>query len=334
MAKKMKFDYPYLEDLGGSTKRILRHVIPDQPAWSALNPSIGYCPEQGYAITFRSSNYTINPQYGTLDVTIGDKIRCYLWFSELDDDLNMVNLRQISFKVPGNPETHRGVEDARLFSRDGQWYFTAVMLENHTPRARLCLYRLDPESSTAHFIKKYDSWDTEQIEKNWMVPALEPNPNFDFIYTGNGIYKDGKFILDSVTSADISALRGGSCLWPLNDGSYIAVTHCVYAKNIEFYDKNRFATVKGSVRNYTHQFVRFSNTGKVLEMSEEFVFEHPGIEFAAGLVEKDGNFVISYGYEDVMSCLATISKDRVLSLLQPPADQEDEDLVDGESFDI
>lgn len=333
MAKKMKFDYPYFEDLGGSTKKILRHVIPEQPVWSATNPSIGYCPKQGYAMTVRSSNYTINPQFGSLDVTIGDKVRAYLWFSELDEDLNPINLRQIDLKLEGNPEIHRGVEDARLFSRDGQWYFTGVMLENHTPRARLVLYKLDTESNTAEFVTKYESWDTERIEKNWMIPALEDNPNFDFIYTGDGIYKDNKFILDPVINQEIASIRGGSCLWPLGDGTYLAVTHCVYVRPIEFFDKNRFANVRSAVRNYTHQFVRFSNTGKVLEMSDEFVFDHPGIEFAAGLVEKDGNFVISYGNEDVASYLATIPKQKALDLLHPVREEEPE-LEDGESFDI
>lgn len=333
MAKKMKFDYPYFEDFGGSTKKILRHVLPEQPVWSATNPSIGYCPEQGYAMTVRSSNYTINPQFGSLDVTIGDKIRCYVWFSELDEDLNLVNLRQIDLKVEGNPEIHRGVEDARLFARDGQWYFTGVMLENHTPRARLVLYKLDIEKNEAYFIKKYESWDSERVEKNWMLPALEDNPNFDFIYTGDGIYKDDKFILDPVINGEIASMRGGSCLWPLEDGSYIAVTHCVYARPIEYFDKKRFGNVRSAIRNYTHQFVRFSNTGKVLEMSEEFVFDHPGIEFAAGLVEKDGNFIISYGNEDVASCLATIPREKALALLAPVSEEEFE-LEDGESFDI
>ena len=68
-------------------------------------------------------------------------------------------------------------------------------------------------------------------------------------------------------------------------------------------------------------------------MSEEFVFDHPGIEFAAGLVEKDGNFIISYGNEDVASCLATISREKALNLLHPVREEEFE-LEDGESFDI
>ena len=333
MAKKMKFDYPYFEDFGGSTKKILRHVIPEQPVWSATNPSIGYCPKQGYAMTLRSSNYKINPQYGTLDLTIGDKVRAYVWFSELNEQLVPINLRQIDLKDSNGPEIHRGIEDARLFSRDGQWYFTGVMLENHTPRARLVLYKLDTEKNKAEFIRKYDSWETERVEKNWMLPALEDNPNFDFVYTGDGIYKNGKFILDPVLNDDIASMRGGSCLWPLDDGSYIAVTHCMYARPVQFYDKNRFGNVTSAIRNYTHQFVRFSNTGKILEMSDEFIFDHPGIEFAAGLVEKNGYFIVSYGNEDIAACLATIPKQTALNLLHPVRDEEPE-LEEAESFDI
>lgn len=322
MTKKMQFDYPYLEDWGGLNKKILRHVLPDQPAWSATNPSIGFCPKQGYAITFRSSNYTINPQYGSLDVSIGDKIRCYVWFSELDDELNLVNLRQISFKIPENPEFYRGVEDARLFSRNGEWYFTGVIMESHTPKARMGVFKLDTTSNTALLVEKYEGWDTERLEKNWLVASIESNPNFDFIYGGSGIYKDKKFILNSLTDENVSSLRGGSQLWPLNDGSYIAICHYTYFKKIQFYDKNRFASVESALRNYTHVFVRYSYTGKVIEISPEFVIKEPGIEFACGLVEKNGNFLISYGREDIASYLASISKEKVLSLLVPVEDEE------------
>lgn len=317
MAKTMKFDYPYIEDFGGSTKHVIKHVIPEQKQWTALNPSIGYCSEQGYAVTIRSSNYIINPKNGSLDITIGNKVRNYLWFAELNDDLELQNLRQISFKDFGGPETYRGIEDARLFSRDGQWYFTGVMLEPHTPRSRLALYRLDAKENKAHFIKKYEGWDVDRPEKNWMAPALEDNPNFDYIYTGNGVVKGSRFILDATTDQEISNMRGGSSLWPLGDGSYLAVTHCVYVKPIEYYDSKTFGMMRSAIRNYTHQLVRISSTGKVLEMSEEFLFEHPGVEFAAGLVEKDGQFIISYGYEDYMSCFARIPREKALAMLNP-----------------
>jgi predicted GH43/DUF377 family glycosyl hydrolase len=51
-------------------------------------------------------------------------------------------------------------------------------------------------------------------------------------------------------------------------------------------------------------------------MSEPFRFISKGIEFAAGIIEKDGNIIISFGKDDVSSHLAIIDKKKVLKLLK------------------
>jgi hypothetical protein len=317
MAKEMLFDYPYFEDFGGQIVPLLNKVPVSDDRWTAFNPSIAYSPDLGYAILIRSSNYSIDQYNGSIKINIGDSVRNYLWFSELDSNLNLLNFRQIDFSNSGGPETYKGIEDARLFCRDGSWKFTGVMMEAHTPRARMVLYSLDPISNKAFFVEKYESWDPDRSEKNWMTTSINKNPYFDYIYGSNCVVKDKNFYLTPVTSYTLSTIRGGSCLWPLKDGSYLAVAHCVYTRPITYFDQETNGMVKSALRNYTHIFVRYDHYGKVLEVTDEFVFEGPGVEFAAGLVEKDEQFVISYGREDVSSSLAIIDKNEVFSRLQP-----------------
>jgi predicted GH43/DUF377 family glycosyl hydrolase len=44
--------------------------------------------------------------------------------------------------------------------------------------------------------------------------------------------------------------------------------------------------------------------------------KHSGIEFAAGLVEKGDDFIVSYGKDDLSSHIAIIPKDIVLNSLE------------------
>jgi hypothetical protein len=81
--------------------------------------------------------------------------------------------------------------------------------------------------------------------------------------------------------------------------------------------------VASKVRNYTHRFVRYSNSGSVIEYSPEFYFDGPGIEFAAGMVILDEKLVISYGKEDATAHLAMIPLDAVLELMTPSGDIDD-----------
>jgi hypothetical protein len=315
MPINLKETYPVIKDFDGISELLLRYVDDKDKKWSATNPSIGFNPATGYGITIRSANYVLGSEFYDILVTTSSRVTNRLWFSELDSGFNLINLREIDFKDCGI-DIKRGVEDARLFSRDGEWFFTAVMLEEHTPLARMSLFKLDTKLNKAYFIEKYDSWDYDSVEKNWMLPALEPSNLFDFIHGPTGVVKDHKFFFNSATNESTKLVRGGSSLWPLGDGTYLAVTHSTYTKSVLRYNPRTFSTGPVGIKTYTHQFTKYSSEGKIVAISEEFMFNHRGVEFAAGLVEKDGNFIISYGYEDVASCLAVISRETVLNMLK------------------
>jgi hypothetical protein len=310
LVKKLKINYPTVEQLGGRVKKVRRLVDPNDKLWSAFNPSIGLSPELGYAMTIRSSNYVINLDTGYLAVTTGSEVSSRLWFCELDEDFNIVNLREVKFES-GDLSLKRGVEDAKLFWREGSWWFTAVMLEKeHTPFARMSLFKYDQKNNIATFIKKYPSPEFNRPEKNWMLP-YEPNPNFDFIYGPASVMKDDVFIKYPNLNQSITPIRGNTNLLKIDD-EYLALVHTLYTKKVVWDNPNTFAKQDGLQKIYTHMFAKYNYKGELTHLSSEFQFEHSGIEFASGIVEKDNNFVISYGKDDLSSHLAFLPKTTVL----------------------
>lgn len=315
MKNKIKQSYPTIAKLGGTTKQIRRLVDPEVKTWSAFNPSIAYSPTEGYAVAIRSSNYVIYLDTGYLEVTNQGEIKNQVWFAELDDDLNLKNLRKVNF-ADSDFSLERGIEDAKLFWRDGSWHFTGIMMEKgHTPVARVALYKYDQKKNLATLVKKYDGPEYAKPEKNWMAP-YEPNPNFDYIYGPTAIIKNDTLINKFNSNKKLSGLRGNTNLHDLGDGTYLAVVHILYIKNVTYQSRRTFAVQAGKQKFYTHQFVRYSQLGDIIAISPEFQFEINGIEFAAGLVEKDDNFIVSYGTNDLSSHLAIIAKSRVMALLE------------------
>lgn len=315
MKNKIKQAYPTITALGGTTRQLRRLVDPEIKTWSAFNPSIAYSPKEGYAVTIRSSNYVIYLDTGYLEVTNQGEIRNQVWFAELDEDLALKNLRKVEF-AKSEYSLERGIEDAKLFWRDGSWYFTGIMMEKtHTPVARVVLYKYDHKKNLATLVKKYDGPEYAKPEKNWMAP-YDVNPNFDYIYGPTAIIRDNTLINKFNPNKKLSGLRGNTNLHDLGDGTYLAVVHMLYVKNVTYQSIRTFAVQAGKQKFYTHQFVRYSMQGDIISISKEFQFEINGIEFAAGLVEKGSDFIISYGTNDLSSHLATISKEKVMALLE------------------
>ena len=147
-----------------------------------------------------------------------------------------------------------------------------------------------------------------------MAP-YEPNPDFDFIYSATAVYKDGSIEKRDLTHT-IKGARGGSCLWKLDDGSYLAIVHFAHKAVVERYNPRLFGTEYARTRRYSHAFSRYSSDGVLTHLSSQFVFETFKIEFAAGLVVKENDVIVSYGKQDVASYLGKISLDRVLGLLK------------------
>lgn len=315
MTSKPK-DVPSIRNVGGRIYDVRRLVDPDDQLWSATNPSIGYHPKKGFVVAIRSSNYVILPN-GTYHVTNGGQIKSQVWFSELDKDFKCKNLRKIDLSGAPFP-IERGLEDPKLFWRDGAWYFTCVVMEKeHTEVARMAIARLDAKCTKVVSVEKFAGVDALRPEKNWMVPFHEPSPEFDFIYGPNATIKDGMLSTWMTDTKAINQLRGNTNLWELGDGTYLAVCHRTYFKREAVWVPTTFGTQNAVLRDYHHFFVRFNSEGFIESLSKPFNFVSPGVEFAAGLVIKDKKVYVSFGRADVSSHIAELPLETVLESLHP-----------------
>lgn len=312
---KQEEKYPTIQQLGGVIHDVRRLVDPTNKNWGATNPSIGYHPRKGFVVAIRSSNYVIMGN-GAYTVTEGSTIKSHVWFAELDTEMKVKNLRQIDVSDTGF-KIERGLEDPKLFYRDGAWHFTCVMMEpGHTPAARMAVAKLDPKCRKVISLDKFSGIDSARPEKNWMLP-YEPNENFDFIYGPNQTIKDNKLTTWMTDNKDVSMLRGSSNLHLLEDGTYLGVMHRTFVKNTTNWVPNTFGTTTLHLRSYAHYFVHFDKNGMIRAMSRGFIFYKPGVEFAAGLAVKGKNALVSFGREDVSSHIAELPMETILKSLLP-----------------
>lgn len=300
-------------ELGGKTRKVLQFPIEGSKTWSGFNPSIGISPDGKIAMTIRSSNYVIVKPHDDSYLLTGGKVRNRLWFAELNNSLEIESLEEITVDQ-SKGELRRGVEDARLFWRDG-WEIIAVMLEQHTPRARLARYKLVEKTAWLQEKLDYSFIDSKRMEKNWM-PTMYPNAKFDYVHDSLNVVTGGTLVRVSEPKDLATGVRGGSCLWNLDDGTYLAVVHKTYVKTYDLWDSKTFSKRERIIKTYAHMFARYDENGAIIALSDEFSFVEPGIEFAAGLIVKGDDVVVSFGFRDAASCVGVISFDKVMGMLK------------------
>jgi len=281
---------PSLTDLGGFVWLIDTKSVP-----LAFNPAIGRSFSGELAVVVRRSNYTLDTKFGALKIPSGDKsVVNATYFSFLDEQLSPMRWEKVSFSQ--EPELSRGVEDARLLSRGSDWFLNTVILENHTPRARVAIYSLDANLHASH-VKTYSGKVSSKPEKNWMTKLESPGNDFDFV------------------SEMPDNIRGGSSLIPWGSG-YLALCHKTYLKKNSYYNPMTFGVHEGIERTYTHMFVEISSDFKIVATSDEFFLIDRGIEFGTGLIQIEKDLILSFGKNDRESWFGKIPVDVVKSLLK------------------
>lgn len=312
---------PSFSDLGGEIWRIRRFADESDKRWSAFNPSIAYSPEQGYVVMFRSSNYFLDPKMGNAVPTIDSRIRNRLWIANLSDDFQVIEstMREVKFPDP-EIEFKRGVEDARLYWRDGGWEFSAGLIEQISDmKPRLAVFRINTfklDGEVGSFRTLLGDGELQKVEKNWM-PTYEINPNFDFIYGPNAIYKHGVGpIKVREMVPEISGLRGGSPLWLLDSNEYLTILHKCKTTLVTRYNPRLFGVETVKVRSYVHCFAKYNYKGVLTGVSDEFIFDEGGIEYSSGLVVHNRDVIVSYGKKDVASYLGKIKLTKVLEMIK------------------
>ena len=295
------------DELGGRIHYLRRLVNKENKLWSAFNPSIAHSPEHGYAVAIRSSNFVLTGDYKITLTGAGGFVKNHVWFAELDEDLGLHNLRQIDFSRCGY-EFRRGVDDPKLLWRNGRWMFTGVALEKNIPIARHCECYINKDVTEVEKVIFFEGVEKLRPEKNWMTAPNKP-ANFDYVYDGNGVIKDGILTKKMRDVTQLSGLRGNSHLVEQQDGTYLAIMHQTMTNK---HEKNNELVI----RKYKHFLVRIDENGWVVEVSDPFCFIAPGVEFAAGMVQKDDELIVSFGKRDESSHCAIIDAAKFKSTLK------------------
>lgn len=300
-----------VHELGGRIVSLDLSDVSIAQGWSLFNPSIAQNDKDLYAIVFRSSNYIIKDN-GMLSLRTGSKVANKVVFANIDENFKLSAAGIVDFNDAG-VLLKRGVEDPKLLWR-GKWDFTGVVMETHTPVARNCYCHMNDDSSAVVKIDIESGVDVKKPEKNWMTANNKPQL-FDYIYGPNSVVVGEEIISFRRDNEKISGIRGSSHLLELEDGTYLAVVHRLYTQTRREYSATRMATVDATYKNYHHFFARYDERGKMIELSEPFQFVSTGVEFAAGLVKMNDNYVISFGKRDIASYLAVLPISRVMRSL-------------------
>lgn len=265
----------------------------NNPKKPYYNPSI--CWHNGkLMISIRSSTWT-RDEHGN-KATIIDTLHSDVLLGELDPvTLLAKNLRKLEYAGNAHPYIKaRGMEDIRIFVRDGKLHAVGV-----------CMSKEDRRGETVHIAHGIVEGDKlvfqgllekpypDRIEKNW-IPPEEPTKAFDFIYSPTQTIKDGKL---STGIEYHGRVHGGSQVIKWEDG-YLSFVHKIHRIG---HDWNGFF-------QYTNYAMKYDKNGIATELSQGFLLlGNNQVEFLSGLVMLNDKFVVSLGVGDAKVVLAVIN---------------------------
>lgn len=273
-----------------------------------FNPSIAWH-EGKLKIAIRSCNFAIRPQgsfyfrdgsaYSKTDVMYGDLS---------PNTLQVSNLSKLELVDAPTRTMVAGLEDVRLFSRNDGMH--AIGFESdrltrslHNTSATLAEYVIAGDK--LKHIRTLEKPKAETPEKNWS-PSDISSQEFDFTYSDTQTWKNGKLFGEPTKTQ----IHGGTQLLKQKDGTYLGIVH----------DKVVNPRLRTSYDRYVyrHFLARYDKNGIVTHLTGPFTFGmHENIEFASGMVEHQGNFLISFGIRDCKYGIARINKEVLADLLRP-----------------
>lgn len=285
-------------------------VYPDfnTESMPCYNPSIAFHDGE-LKIAVRQCNFTTlrHKNWTFLDERIYSK--SFVLLGTVDPDtLEVFDLQTLKLGIDTPIETRiAGLEDVRLFSRDDGLHAIGFEVDRVTPvyykKSGMAEYLI--KGDTLHYKRTLVKPDADRVEKNWQ-PADVACKNFDFTYSPTEVWKSGKIIGKPYDGE----IHGGSQLLLQSDGSYLSLVH----KKTPDY---RYGRVYDRFIYVTY-LARHNAQGIITEITRPFNFgTHENIEFASGMVEHDGHFIVSLGIRDAKFALARIERHKLLNLLEP-----------------
>ena len=294
-------------------------IIPSQdlkgPA--LMNPSI-YVDDGKIWANLRNINYTLyhsekkkfEHHWGPLVYIHPENdmhLRTWNIMCEVDDDMRISNYHHIDTSEFPNKELWDfvGLEDVRIFRWEGKFFACGVRRDlDNVGTGRMELSELEISDGKVKEISQSRIPTTNEnnsyCEKNWM-PILDMP--YHFLKWTNGTevvrYDKDRDVTETVVmkdwkDLDCADLRGGSQVIRYDENHRFCLTHETFLTQSPQYRKDGI---------YRHRFVVFDNDWNIVKVSRRFSFMNGEIEFAVGMAEYNGNYLITFGFQDNASFL-------------------------------
>jgi hypothetical protein len=294
-------------DHGGSLHPL---IIPaDQTSGTGLmNPSI-YVDGDRLLVNIRHVNYTLyhsenqrfQHRYGPLQYLHPEndiKLRTWNYLCELNPDLTLKNINKVDTSLLDREPLWEfiGLEDARLVRWAGDLYMSGVRRDTTTHgEGRMELSKIENNREVSRVRIPAPGANNTYCEKNWMpvldqpfhwVKWTDPTEIVKYDFATNTTTTE--HLSPSKAIANLPDHRGSSQAVPYGN-YYIAVTHEVDLTPPIVGQKNA---------TYQHRFVVWDRLWNIVTITDAFTFMNADIEFCCGLAEYQGNFLISFGFQD------------------------------------
>lgn len=226
------------------------------------------------------------------------------------DTLEVSNAQPLTLSKDAPTRTKvAGLEDVRLFSRKDGLHaigFESDRVTKHLHNKSATMAEYIIKGSELKYLRTLKKPDESMVEKNWS-PTDTPT-SFEFTYSPTQTWAKSE-----VNGSPYKGiLHGGTQLLKQEDGTYLSIIHDKVTNPL----LNRPGVYDKYV--YRHYLARHDKNGFVTHMTEPFNFGTlENIEFAAGMVEHKGKFIISIGIRDCKYALVKINKESLINLLQP-----------------
>jgi hypothetical protein len=291
------------------------HLTPRSPGWTFKNPSIVINPAGGYYCAARYSSWPVLKSFTTHSEVV---------IASLSDQMEVTAVQYVRPLVRETRIHHYstfGPEDMRLFRAHGRWFGTASFSDSPA-----CF--VDDKIWIRMGLMSFDdnfTWTdltilpgrVEQHEKNWM--PIEGG--LDWLYTPHntlrGTIAPGtkKLVYYSPqnTPPTLRLSRGSTQIVNINEDYAIGVVH-----ETVLHVPNALSRQHCYSRAYFHRFVLYRRAPFcVAAVSPPFHFLTPfSVEFAAGLVHKDGNLFVSFGHHDLTCWIAQVRLPDVMNIMR------------------
>ena len=293
-----------------------------------MNPSILEYKNK-IIVNLRHVNYTFyhseaklfQHQYGPLTYVHPENdihLRTFNYYLELNNNFEIVRYNLVDTSIFDTYEPlweFIGLEDARLVFWNNKLYMTGVRRDTTTNgQGRMELSEIEINEDSVKEISRVrieaPRDKNSYCEKNWM-PFLDKPYHYIKWSNPTEIVKvdisngSSTTIFDGQCVPAPTDFRGGSQIISYKD-KYIAIIHEVNLFNSEVGRKDAI---------YRHRFALWDSNFQLIKYSEPFSLMDGHVEFATGMIIKDNNFLITFGFQDNAAYLLQIPEKVVLDLL-------------------